>query len=200
MNKFRYGYVVTGGIGSGKSTFCNLLKIYGYSVIDADKIAHEILNASADEVARLFGDRFIKTESSIKTVDRKALGTAVFSDKSKLEKLENLLHPKIKDEIYKYSNELERLRVAYFADIPLFFERGNYDKFNKVVLVYAPLKLLLKRVMARDNLDENATTQRLNTQMDIEKKLELADIVIDNSRDLAHLTSQTEKFINMIKG
>ncbi|CZE46223.1 dephospho-CoA kinase [Campylobacter geochelonis] len=195
MQKYNFGIVITGSIGSGKSTVCELLKQHGFCVIDADRINHEILNSSSKQIAEIFGDEFIKDG----TVDRKKLGALVFNDKIALEKLENFLHPKIKEQILALASKLEAEKKPYFVDIPLFFERQSYEQFDKVLVVYAPQTTLISRVMKRNLLTKEAVLARLNLQLDIEKKRTLANFIIDNSADLEALKVEVEKFLHKIK-
>ncbi|ASM36036.1 MAG: dephospho-CoA kinase [Campylobacter sputorum] len=192
--KYKYAIVLTGCIASGKSSVANILKLYGFKVIDADEISHNVLDELANEIAQIFGKEFVDS----KKVNRKKLGEYVFKDKFELTKLENLLHPKIKERIYKLADELEKTNFPYFVDIPLFYEKKNYD-FNKVVVVYTPKQTVLKRLTKRDKIDEKTALQRLNLQIDIEEKRKMADFVIDNSGDLKHLNAQIEKFISNLK-
>ncbi|MBE3610168.1 dephospho-CoA kinase [Campylobacter californiensis] len=196
MRKFKKGIVVTGSIGSGKSTVCTLLKLHGYSVIDADEIAHEVLQSLADEISIKFKD-VVKNGK----VDRKKLGEIVFADKDKLSWLEELLHPKIRDEIYAKCEILEDKNIFYFVDIPLYFERkGVYECFEKVVVVYASKEELIKRVIKRNELDSKAAKSRVNLQIDIEEKRKMANFIIDNSSDLLNLEASVNKFLNDLKG
>ena len=188
--EFKYAIVLTGGIGTGKSTTANILKLYGYEVIDADTLAHQELQNSKDEIVAVFGPSCLKNGK----IDRKVLGKIVFNNEEKRQKLEEILHPKIKQQIIKLSQEKEKKKVFYFIDLPLFFEKQNYN-FKKTVLVYAPKELQIKRVKQRDNLNKDDIIKRLNAQMDIEEKKKLAWKIIDNSKDLKHLTKEVEKFL-----
>ena len=96
MQKFPNAYVITGSIASGKSTVVNLLKERGFSVIDADVIAHEQLEICKGEIVREFGEQILDEAGRI---DRKKLGAIVFNEPKKLKNLEQILHPKIKAEI-----------------------------------------------------------------------------------------------------
>lgn len=192
---YKNAYIITGNIGCGKSTVANLLMLHGFSVIDADKISHEILNQNSTNIQNLFGKEFIIGG----LVDRKKLGELVFNDISKLRELENLLHPQIRAEILAKAAKFEELNFPYFIDIPLFYEKNNYDEFKKVVLVYAPNDILLDRVMKRDEVSLNSAKSRLDKQMDIELKKLKADFIIDNSSDLKNLNTQLERLIKSIK-
>lgn len=195
MRDFPNAFVITGSIGSGKSTACNFLKLYGFSLIDADLISHEILKIHANEIAEIFGAQIL-TDGEI---SREKLGKIVFNDKKKLEILENFLHPKIRAEIFKRAQILENQKMPYFVDIPLFFEKKNYAEFKKVVLIYAPRQTLIKRVMQRNSLDFEAAKNRVDLQMDIEKKREMANFIIDNSTDLRGLESEILNFMKGLK-
>nr|WP_308470763.1 dephospho-CoA kinase [Campylobacter hyointestinalis] len=181
-------------MGSGKSTVINLLKLYGFSVIDADVISHKILDENVLTIEQTFGKEFVCGSK----VDRKKLGALVFGDKSQLKLLEDILHPLIRDKIYKEALNLEIKGLPYFVDIPLFFEKQGYD-FNNVLLIYAPKDTLIARVMSRDKLSKKEALQRLECQLDIELKKQKASFVISNDKDLKHLNLEVDNFIRELK-
>jgi dephospho-CoA kinase len=191
---FKNAIAITGGIATGKSTTCNILRLFGFRRIDADEISKNILDISIDDIASIFGDRYIKNNQ----IDREALGELIFSDKSQKKRLELLLHPKIKLEIIEQSKKLEQFNRPYLVDIPLFFETNNYN-IKTSVLVYASRNLQIKRAISRDKLNENELIKRLDSQLDIEKKKRLATYIIDNSQNLKHLQQECENFIQWIK-
>lgn len=194
---FKHGVVITGLIGSGKSTVCALLKERGYEIICADSIAHEILDLNASRVAQLFGTQLLNGSK----VDRKALGAIVFANPSAKKSLEELLHPLIHERICFLANELEKTGKLYFVDIPLFFESGGRVKYDFAtsLLVYAPKQLCLKRILRRDKADKTSANARINSQMDIEKKRALADFVLENTSDLASLEKSLDNVLKEIK-
>lgn len=196
MSKFKNAIVITGVIGSGKSTVVNLLRVYGFSIIDADEIAHRALDESIDEIKSEFGSEFIKDNK----VDRKSLGSLIFSDSKAKKKLENILHPLIKEQIFAAASKLESSNYPYFIDLPLYFEKSPvYDEFQSVCVVYAPEQICLKRIIERNNLDFNEARLRLESQISIEKKREIATYIIDNSSDLKHLNLEVNSFIATLK-
>lgn len=192
--KFANCWCISGGIASGKSTATAILKSWGYEVIDADTIAHEVLDEKALEVAKVFGASVLKCQG----IDRQRLGEIVFNAPDKLKALEAILSPSIKERILK---RCEQANGLFFVDIPLYFERiseyGGY--FEGVVLIYAPKDIQLKRLMQRNSLSKASALARLNAQMDIEKKLALADIVVQNVAGLPQLERALEQMINLIK-
>ncbi len=191
---FEHAVALTGGIATGKSTVCNILKLYGFSVIDADKIAHEILDQKSSEIEKIFGKEYVKEGR----VDRKSLGRAVFADQSMKKRLEELLHPLIRKEIERRSLDLERYGVPYIVDIPLFFETSAYP-IKRVAVVYAPKEQQIERLMKKEGFDPIEAAKRVESQIDIEKKKKLANYLIDNSKDLKHLQKEIEKFTERLK-
>lgn len=187
---FKYAIVLTGGIGSGKSTIASFLKLYGYEVVCADSIAHTILDQSTKEVVEIFGKEILENNR----IDRKRLGEIVFNDKKKKGILEKILHPKIKEEILKQAKALETKKIPYFLDIPLFYETKNYP-FKEVLLVFVPREIQIQRIQKRDHLESQAIQARISSQMPLEEKKQLASYVIDNSGDLENLQKEVEKYL-----
>lgn len=189
-----HAIALTGGIATGKSTVCSLLKLHGYEIIDADKIAHKTLEESKEQIVEIFGSEYIKADA----VDRKLLGKLVFGDIEAKAKLESLLHPKIRETIYAACAELDKKCVPYFVDIPLFFETKAYD-IKPIVLIYAPKETQIERAMKRDSLTHDDALRRIENQIDIEKKREMADFVVNNSKDLPSLQNEVQRLIKYIK-
>ena len=214
MPQFKHAIVITGSIGSGKSTVCKILAGRGFEIIDADKISHDVLDRCAAQVAEIFGVQYVvQKDAQVKfdtsrdeknltdtcaSVDRKKLGELVFKNPAELAKLEALLHPKITAEILSQAQALEAKGKLYFVDIPLFLEGKRYEFFDKVAVVYAPKDTLIARVMKRNGLDHAAAKHRVELQTDIEQKRAMADFVIDNSGDLENLRNETGSFLEKI--
>ena len=190
---FKHAIALTGGIASGKSTACNLFKLYGLRIIDADAIAREMLQKEADAIRRLFGETYVKEGR----VDRKRLGSLVFGDPEARKALEGLLHPKIREEIVRQSEAQDRLGGPYIVDIPLFYETGSYP-IERVVVVYAPQEVQKERLMKREGFSEAEAEARLSAQLDIEEKRKRATWVIDNSGNLKQLQRETERIFDEI--
>jgi dephospho-CoA kinase len=191
---YKYAIALTGGIATGKSTVCNLLKLYGFAIIDADEIAHEVLDENYNKIEELFGKEFVKENR----VDRKKLGSLVFSNNTQRLKLEKLLHPLIRKKIEILSEKLDSFKVPYFIDIPLFFEKRGFN-IKKSVLVYAPKDIQLQRLIKREGKSLKDAKKIVDVQMDIENKKELADFIVDNTKDLKHLQSEVERLVDFIK-
>lgn len=190
---FKNAIALTGGISTGKSTVCNLLKLHGFLTIDADKIAHKLLDENSSKIEEMFGKEYVENGKVL----RKELGKIIFSNEKNKLKLEALLHPLIKEEIIKESKIYEEQNKPYFVDIPLFFEKMHYP-ISKSLVIYTPKELQIQRLMKRDNIDEKEAKLKISNQMDIEEKRKLANIVIDNSKDLKHLQNEVERVIGEI--
>lgn len=197
MSALKYGIAITGGIGTGKSSVSTILRLYGYTIIDADKVAHQVLNNNTSSVVELFSESILDKDNQI---DRKKLGKIVFGDYTQKKKLEDLLHPKIRNEILSRANELESYSQYYFLDIPLFFEVGGKKTYDvaEVLLIYAPKELQLKRVIARDGISQEDAIKRIEAQMDIEEKKLQSENVIKNTKGLKELQEEIEKFLQKL--
>ena len=185
---FVYAVVLTGGIATGKSSAAAYFAAWGCDIIDADKIAHEILDAQRESIARLFGDAYVREGR----VDRKALGRLVFADVQQRKRLESLLHPLIEQEISARAEALDQDRKPYLIDIPLFFESRRYPVKHSIV-VYAPREIQLQRLMQREGYSEAEARSRIEAQLDIEIKKAQASYVIDNSGTLARLERECRR-------
>lgn len=192
---FEYAIVLTGSISTGKSTVSKILASYGFTVIDADTIAHQVLDEQYHKIGQIFGTHIVHN----KKVDRKALGAIVFTDISKRKELEALLHPLIFDRIKQLSKKEDRLKKPYLIDIPLFFENERYP-IEKSLVVYANKESQLERLMQRDGYSKQEALSRIETQMDIEEKRKRATYLIDNSGDLNHLQHECKKIKETITG
>jgi dephospho-CoA kinase len=190
---FKNAIALTGGISTGKSTVCNLFKLHGFLTIDADLIAHRLLDENSNKISTMFGDKYVENGKVL----RKELGKIIFSNEENKLKLEALLHPLIKEEIIKESRIFEEQNKPYFVDIPLFFEKMHYP-ISKSLVIYTPKDIQVQRLMKRDNIDENEAKLKISNQMDIEEKKKLADMVIDNSQNLKHLQAEVERIIGEI--
>ncbi|MGW8168734.1 MAG: dephospho-CoA kinase [Sulfurovaceae bacterium] len=191
--KLKYAIALTGGIAVGKSSTISFMSLYGFRCIDADKIAHQIIEEQRDAIISLFGSHVIKDEK----VDRKEIGKIVFANAEMRAKLETLLHPLIYDKIMTLAAQEEKRKFPYFIDIPLFFENKRY-KIDRSLVVYAPKSEQIKRLMKRNALSEQEALLRIESQMDIEEKKRLATYVIDNSKDLKHLQQECERVRDII--
>ena len=192
---FDYAIALTGSIATGKSTVAEIFKEVGFVIIDADTIAHQMLDKHAQEVRALFGDAVIENQK----VNRKALGAIVFNDTKKRKALETLLHPFIYAEIEKQSEQEEKKKKPYLVDIPLFFETHRYP-IKKILLVYTSQELQLQRLMQRNPLTKKEALARIELQIDIEKKRKKSTYIIENIGDMEHLQQECARIKEEILG
>lgn len=190
---FKHAIALTGGIATGKSTACNLLKLHGFLTIDADKIAHMLLDRHSATIETMFGSKYVENGKVL----RKELGKIIFSNEANKLKLEAFIHPLIKQEIEKESVIFEKAGKPYFIDIPLFFEKMHYP-ISSCLVVYTPKELQVQRLMSRDNISEEEAKLKISNQMNIEVKKEKADFIIDNSTNLKNLQREVERVIGDI--
>lgn len=191
---YEYAIALTGGIATGKSTVASLMKLHGIAVIDADAIAHELLDIHHERIAKMFGDIYVRKGRVL----RESLGKIIFNDEAKKKELEAFIHPLIRIEIEKRAAEYDSRKFPYLIDIPLFFENGAYDIKDSVV-IYTPPEVQLERYMKRNDLSKEEAMIRINSQMSIDEKKEKATWIIDNSSTLKHLQAECEAFVDRIK-
>ena len=190
---FQHAIVLTGGIATGKSTSAKLLSQLGFSIIDADQIAHQILDEQHDTIAKMFGHAFVTDRQ----VNRKALGMLIFSDPTKRKALEELLHPLIYQRIKEQSHQADQNQRPYLIDIPLFFETKRYP-IKESIVVYSTPQQQLQRLITRDKLSPHEAQKRIDAQMSIDTKRELATYIIDNRFDLQTLQAECAKIAQRI--
>lgn len=187
--------VITGSIGCGKSTVCSMLASRGYKIIDADAIGKEIANSNLPLIAEAFGGDYVNEG----VLNREKLGKLIFSDETAKIKLESIMHPLIKEKILQEAQKLEKDNKIYFIDIPLFFESKNYMELPLVAVVYTPRESQIKRISLRSNLAEQDVLARINSQIDIEEKIKMADFIIDNSGDISGLSDKVDNFLKEVE-
>lgn len=187
---------LTGGIASGKSTVTALLKEKGAVIIDADKIAREIMSKGEPawfEVLNYFGDEILNDDRS--DIDRKKLASIVFSDKAKLEALNNITHPKIIEEIKKQVEEYKKAgKKIIVIDAALLIEAGLDKIVDEVWVIAANEDVQLQRLMAREkDITKDEAVKRIKSQMPLAEKLKFADRVIDNNSNIEETKNQVDK-------
>lgn len=188
---------LTGGTGSGKGVVSNALRAAGAAVIDADVIAHEIIEQGKPayrEITAQFGTEILDTAGEIV---RRRLGEIVFRDAEKLAFLNQCTHKYIKAEILR---QIEALRAmgearAIVLDAPLLLEVGLDAVCDTVWVVYADAEVRARRVMQRDGIGYDLAKERIARQKSWAEYAAAADAVIDNSRDLPFLQAQLDALL-----
>jgi len=190
---------LTGNIASGKSKISDYLKTKGFKIIDADLIGRIILedNIIKNKLIRIFGLEILNNDG---TINRKKLGTIVFSSKKNLEKLNRITLPILSKKIKKKINEYKRKKTRIVVlDAAILIEA----KWNKIVdevwVVYTEPEIQLDRLMKRENYTIDEAKNRIFAQMDINKKLKYADVIINNSYDWERTKKQIDEEIERFK-
>ena len=191
----KYAYFVSASIACGKSSFIKIANELGFESLSADLIANEITQKNAAVLAEIF---LLNLDKEGK-IDKKVLANLIFKNKKAKEKLENFMHPKIREELLRKMQILEQKGRIFFVELPLFFESDFYQNLGKSVLIYAPKNVSLQRLMQRDGLDKDEALRRIKSQMDIEKKREMADFVIQNIGSYEEFRQNCVKFIKSLK-
>lgn len=170
---------ITGGIGSGKSTVCRFFKLLQVPVFDADTVAKKLLNTHPKIKSGLihqFG-RNIYTENG--TVDRKKLAEIIFNDDIQLRKMNDLVHPVVREEFEKWVTTHNHYPYV-LHEAAILFESGFFKMMDYTILVSAPREQRIKWVMKRDGVSRQQVEERMNNQMPEEEKQKLASVVLTN--------------------
>ena len=188
-------FALCGNIASGKSTVQKLLENQGYRVLDTDKVAHELLTVNNSELFLEFKkfDVFENGEFS-----REKLGKLVFTNKEIKQKLENILHPQIREKIKEFFEQNQNEKYL-FVGIPLLFEADMTDLFDKIVFIYADDDIRLKRLSLRNGYSVEYAKARLNSQMRQEEKTQKSDYVINNNGSIEELNVNIIKLFEQIR-
>ena len=188
-------FALCGNIASGKSTVQKLLENQGYRVLDTDKVAHELLTVNNSELFLEFKkfDVFENGEFS-----REKLGKLVFTNKEIKQKLENILHPQIREKIKEFFEQNQNEKYL-FVGIPLLFEANMADLFDKIIFIYADDDIRLKRLLLRNGYSVEYAKARLNSQMRQEEKAQKSDYVINNNGSIEELNFNIIKLFEQIR-
>lgn len=208
VNKKFYskGYLViiaglTGGIASGKSTIARFFSEVGAQVVDADKIAREVVKPGTpgyDAVVAFFGRTILLPDGDI---DRKRLGEIIFNDPDKKASLDAIVHPLVFERSAEMIAQIaaETPDAVVIMDVPLLIEANMGRDFEEMIVVYVPETIQLERLMNRDGIDEQAAMARIRSQMPIEEKRRRATVVIDNSGTLFESRRRALAVFNRLK-
>jgi dephospho-CoA kinase len=194
---------ITGGIACGKSQFANYLGNLGASIIEADTIVHGLMRPGLDcynDILKAFGQDFLKPN---KEIDRVALGKLVFNDSQKRKILEDIIHPRVQNqldvEIEKFKGDNNNQKFLFYV-IPLLFEvRNRTDKFREVITLSSSRSICIERIINRDKCDLTLARAKMASQLPLHIKEQKADRVVYNdgtSNDLKEQAEQLFKLLN----
>ncbi len=186
---------LTGGIASGKSTVSELLSVFGFKVVDADKAAREAVKKGSKglaQVREVFGDEAIDENGE---TNRRYMGDLVFNHPEKRLELNAIIHPIVRDIMEEEKQEYLKQGYNVIMDIPLLFENELENTVDEVWVVYTSESIQMDRLMQRNNLSLEDAKARVYSQISIDKKSRMADHVIDNLGDKLELKQNLERLL-----
>lgn len=191
---------LTGSVGTGKSTVANFFRELGAYIIDWDELAREVVRPNSKawkEIVEYFGKDFLNEDL---TVNRQKLAKMVFSDKEKVAKLNQIVHPEVFKEDERITNEIKKLNpdALVIKDIPLLFELTRPVSVDKTILVCAREQNQLRRLEERSMSREDARN-RIESQLPLEEKTRFVNFVIDNDGSLEKTKKQVEAIYSSLR-
>lgn len=193
---------LTGGIATGKSTAAKMFQELGALLIDADKIAHEMLEPNQptwQKVVGYFGSSIVQADGQIK---RKVLAKEIYNSDVKRLALNTIVHPPVVAEIERQIKELTKSRpdAIIIVDVPLLFEVEWPFEWDKIIVVAARQDIQFKRLLDKErSLRQDIFKKRLRCQLPLDEKAKRADWVIENNGSLEHAKEQVEVFYKWLE-
>lgn len=191
---------VTGGIASGKSLVSDYLTAQGYAIVDADIVAREVVAPGSNglrQVAAIFGKEIVAENGQL---NRKRLGQLVFADPQKLQTLNNILQPLIRQQIGQELHELLAQGQDFvFLVAPLLFEQHYQAMCDVIMVVTVSPEVQLQRLMNRDHLNVKQARERIAAQWPLSRKVALADVVINNDGTAAATQAQLADWLKRMR-
>ncbi|WP_029261606.1 MULTISPECIES: dephospho-CoA kinase [unclassified Microbacterium] len=192
---------LTGGIASGKSTIARRLAEHGAVIVDADQIVRDVQAPGSpvlERIAETFGASMIDGEGAL---DRAALGAKVFGDPELLAQLNAIVHPAVREESQRrfdaaFTTDADAV-VVY--DVPLLVEARVDDPWDLIVVAHAPAAVRLQRLTELRGMEEKAAQERVDAQVSDERRLAIADVVIDTAGTLERTHEQTDALWERIR-
>lgn len=186
---------ITGGIGSGKSYVCQILEKMGYAIFYSDLEAKKLMTQNKEliqQIKFIIGEHAYLNEELNKSIIRKFL----YKNEVNKEKLNALIHPFVYQEFEKWTNTIQKEIV--FNESALLFETNSYKRFDKTILVTAPLEIKIERLIKRDSLNMEEIKKRFNAQLKDSIKSKKADYIIENDYNKL-IIPQINKILKLIR-
>ncbi len=188
---------LTGGIATGKSLVSSMFEKLGAYVIDADKIAREVVEKGSPVLKKIekhFGKEVINPDGGL---NRKRLREIIIKNPEKRMLLNSITHPAIIERENEIVNSVDKKLII--VDAALLIESGSYKRFKEIIVVYAPFEIQLERLMKRDKMSREEAERFIKTQMDIEEKKKYATYVIDNSNGVDYTEKQVREVYEILQ-
>lgn len=191
---------LTGGIASGKSTVSRALRELGAIVIDADEVAHTIMEPGKpawEDIIEHFGSGVLYADQ---TIDREKLGAIVFNNPERLQVLNQITHPRVGEQFKQMIKDIksQQADAVLFIEVPLLYETHMDRICDEVWVVWVDEETQIQRLMKRDGLSREDALKRIDAQMSLDEKAKRADVVIDNSFSIEETIETATKYYNNI--
>ncbi len=192
---------LTGGVATGKSTVAKMFKQCGAVVIDADELARDVVNPGKvawREIVNTFGKTALDPD---RTINRRALGTIVFRNHSKLRRLEQIIHPRVEREQARLTRQAARKdpNAVVIYDVPLLFEAGVDKRVDAIIVVTADRETQIARLKKRNGLSRAEAIRRIRSQMPLAKKIQRADHVLQGTLSRPSLHRQVDRLLKDLR-
>lgn len=194
-------FCLTGSISTGKTTVSKYMKDFGAIIIDTDIVVHDLYNYPSEtskKIISVFGEDLLENGQ----INRKELSKIVFSDSEKLKKLNDIVHPDVRKEVYRLTEEYEKdekLKTKTYLlvyVIPLFFETGSSYSVGNIIVSACSEKNQLLRLIERNNFTKEEAVKRIISQIPISEKIKKADYVIDTNESLDKIEDQVRNLLS----
>jgi dephospho-CoA kinase len=191
---------LTGGIASGKSTVSRALQDLGAIIIDADEVAHAIIEPGKpawEDIVEHFGLGVLNPDQ---TIDREKLGAIVFNDPARLQVLNQITHPRVGEQFKQMIKNIKSQQsdAVLFIEVPLLYETHMDRICDEVWVVWVDEETQIQRLMKRDGLSREDALKRIDAQMSLDEKAKRADVVIDNRFSIEETIETATRYYNNI--
>lgn len=192
---------LTGSIAVGKSYVCEILRELGVFVLDADQTARKVVEPNTigwQKIVDNFGQEALQSDN---TLDRVKLSSIIFSDESKRQLMNSIVHPLVMEAQNDWLTEREAEDPEGIAviDAALMIESGGYKRFEKLIVVWCQPEIQLERLMLRNNFSQSEAEKRIKSQMPQEEKKTFADYLIDTSAGFESAKAQTVEIYRQLQ-
>ncbi len=192
---------LTGGVATGKTTVAEAFKRCGAVVIDADQLARDVVRPGKPAwraIVKSFGKGILRPDRSI---NRHELGAVVFRDRSKLRRLERIIHPRVAREQACRTKAIARKhpKAVVIYEVPLLFEAGVDKRVDKIIVVTADRETQIGRLKARNGLSRKKAICRIRSQMPLSSKRRRADYVLDGTMQRKELVTQISHLFRQLQ-
>jgi dephospho-CoA kinase len=192
---------LTGGVATGKSTVAKMFKQYGAVVINADQLARDVVKPGKPAwraIVTLFGKTVLNPDRSL---DRQALGSIVFRNRTKRRQLERIIHPRVAREQQRLVRRIAKRKphAVVIYEVPLLFEAGVDKRVDEIIVVTTDRETQIVRLTKRNSLSRAEALRRIRSQMPLAKKIQQADHVLNGTLPRPSLSKQVGQLLKSLR-